>query len=71
MADNNIIKDIESAPSPEVTPHSNAKRALTEDELNQRKRRNRAIALMITGFVVLVYLVTIMRLGASVVERSF
>ncbi len=70
MADNNI-EDIDSAPSPEVTPHSNVKRALTEDELNQRKRRNRAIALMIIGFVVLVYLVTIMRLGASVAERSF
>lgn len=37
----------------------------------QRKRRNVAIALMVTTFVVLIYLVTLLRLGGSVAERPF
>ena len=45
--------------------------ALTPDELKQRKRRNLSIALMIVGFVVLIYLVTLLRLGGSVAERTF
>ncbi len=46
-------------------------RSLTEAEQKQRKRRNIAIALMVIGFVVLIYLVTILRLGSSVAERTF
>ncbi|MEO1149386.1 MAG: hypothetical protein AAFW83_00185 [Pseudomonadota bacterium] len=34
--------------------------------LKQRMRRNRAIAVMVIGFCVLIYLVTILRLAASV-----
>ncbi|MEL6507679.1 MAG: hypothetical protein AAGL18_04185 [Pseudomonadota bacterium] len=34
--------------------------------LKQRMRRNRAIALMVVGFCVLIYLVTILRLAGSV-----
>ncbi|MEO0880173.1 MAG: hypothetical protein AAFY22_10730 [Pseudomonadota bacterium] len=37
----------------------------------KRRQRNIAIALMIAGFVLLVYVVTIMRLGGAVAERSF
>ncbi len=40
-------------------------------EARARKRRNLSLALMIVGFVVLVYVVTILRLGGSVAERSF
>ena len=45
--------------------------SLTPEETRQRKRRNVAIALMVVGFVLIIYLVTILRLGGSVVERSF
>ncbi len=41
------------------------------DSERQRKRRNIAIALGVAGFVLLVYLVTILRIGASITERSF
>lgn len=44
---------------------------LSEAEQKQRKRRNVAIALMIIGFVLLVYMVTILRLGSSIAERTF
>jgi hypothetical protein len=40
-------------------------------ELRQRDRRNLAIALGLTAFIALVFAVTILRLGASVAERSF
>jgi len=40
-------------------------------EQKQRKQRNLAMALMIVAFVVIVYAVTILRLGSSVAERSF
>lgn len=43
---------------------------LNEDE-RQRKRRNLAIALGVGGFILLIYLVTVLRIGASVAERSF
>ena len=37
----------------------------------KRKQRNVAIALSVVAFVVIIYLVTIMRIGGAVVERSF
>ncbi|MEO1015053.1 MAG: hypothetical protein AAFX08_07680 [Pseudomonadota bacterium] len=39
---------------------------MTEDEQKRRKQRNLAIAGGIAAFIVLVYLVTLMRIGASV-----
>ena len=44
---------------------------MTTDETARRKQRNIAMALMIIAFVVIVYGVTIMRLGGSIAERSF
>lgn len=43
--------------------------ALTPDELAARKRRNLWIALAIVGFVALVFLVTLARLQANVLDR--
>lgn len=45
--------------------------SLTPDELKQQKRRNRAIALALSIFMALVFLVTLLRLGGSVAERPF
>ena len=45
--------------------------SLAQPAEKARNKRNLAMALMITGFVVLVYAVTILRLGASVADRSF
>lgn len=44
-------------------------KTLTDEEQSARKRRSVAIALALAGFVGLVFLVTIARLGASVLER--
>ena len=41
------------------------------DEIKQRDRRNLAIALGLAAFIILVFAVTILRLGGSVAERSF
>ena len=41
------------------------------DEIRQRDRRNVAIALGLAAFVILVFAVTLLRLGASVAERTF
>ena len=38
---------------------------MTPEELKQRKRRNIAIALGVVAFIVLVYVVTILRIGGS------
>ena len=45
--------------------------ALSPEEKTKRGQRNLAIALGLGVFVVLVFLVTILRLGGSVAERSF
>ncbi|MEM9169546.1 MAG: hypothetical protein AAGC56_07800 [Pseudomonadota bacterium] len=37
----------------------------------QRRRRNLAIAGGLAAFIVLIYLVTLLRIGGSVAERSF
>ena len=42
-----------------------------DDAKKRRNQRNIALALMITAFVVVVYGVTILRLGGAVAERSF
>jgi hypothetical protein len=39
---------------------------MTPEELKQRKRRNLAIALGVVAFIVLVYVVTILRIGGSI-----
>ena len=45
--------------------------ALTPEERKQQKRRNLAIALGLAAFIIIVFLVTILRLGGSVAESSF
>ena len=37
----------------------------------QLKRRNLAIALSLVAFIVIVFLVTILRIGGSIADRSF
>lgn len=41
------------------------------DPIKQRDRRNLAIALGLGAFVVLIFAVTMLKLGGSVAERSF
>lgn len=43
----------------------------TEAAARARKGRNIAIALGLVAFVVLVYVVTVVRMGASVANRAF
>ncbi len=42
---------------------------MTPDELKARKRRNVWIALSIAAFIVLVFAITLAKLGAGVLER--
>jgi len=58
MVDPDAKSEDSSAP-PDPKP------AKSNDALNQRMRRNRAIAVMVVGFVVLIYLVTILRISDS------
>ena len=46
-------------------------RSLTPEEQKKRQQRNIVLALSILGFVVIVFLVTILRLGSSVADRAF
>lgn len=46
-------------------------KGLTPEELKKRKERNIAIALALGAFIILVFIVTIVRLGGNVAERSF
>jgi len=46
-------------------------RPLTPEEKKQQSRRNLAIGLALAGFVLLVFLVTIFRIGGNVAERPF
>jgi cell division septal protein FtsQ len=43
---------------------------LTEEQLKRRKRRSLAIALVLTGLVVLFYAVTIVKLGPNAMRKS-
>lgn len=43
----------------------------TEAQLKARRSRSLAIALALGAFVVVVYVVSIVRLGPSLIERSF
>jgi len=43
---------------------------MTPEEKKRRNQRNLAIALSLAGFIILVFAVTVLRLGASVAERG-
>ncbi len=43
---------------------------MSDAEKKKRSQRNIAIALMVVGFVGLVYVVTLLRLGSSVIDRT-
>ena len=43
----------------------------TQDAAKARRGRNIAIALGLVAFVILVYVVTVVRMGASVASRPF
>ncbi len=43
---------------------------LTSDELERRRQRNRAIAFLLLGLVVLFFALTIVKLGGNVAERQ-
>ncbi|WDI33094.1 hypothetical protein PUV54_07780 [Hyphococcus flavus] len=45
--------------------------SLSPEERKQQKRRNISIALALAAFMIIVFLVTVLRLGSSVAERSF
>ncbi len=44
---------------------------LSPEEIKKRNQRNIALALGIVAFVVIVFLVTILRMGGNVAERTF
>lgn len=44
---------------------------LTPEEEKKRKQRNAAIALGIAAFIVLIFLVTIFRIGGDIANRTF
>lgn len=41
------------------------------EEQKRRRQRNLAIAALIAAFVLVVYLVTILKIGAQIVDRPF
>lgn len=41
------------------------------DAEKKKKQRNIALALLLTAFIIIVYTVTILRIGGAVAERSF
>lgn len=48
-----------------------ALKGLSPEEMKMRKRRNLVIALSLGAFIVLVFAVTILRIGGAVADRSF
>lgn len=46
-------------------------RALTPDEVAARKRRSLVIALGLAGFLLLVFVITVVRLGPDALSRPF
>ncbi|MEL7239634.1 MAG: hypothetical protein AAGK78_12305 [Planctomycetota bacterium] len=57
--------------APKTPASDGAAQDIPGADAKRRNQRNLAIALMITAFVVLIYVVTILRLGGSVAERAF
>lgn len=57
------------ADAPPASPR--AGHVLTPQEEKKRKQRNAAIALGLAGFIVLVFLVTIFRIGGDIAARPF
>lgn len=45
--------------------------SLTTEEARQRRKRNLAIAFGLGAFIILVFAVTVLRLGGAVAERTF
>ena len=45
--------------------------ALNDEQKRRRARRNLAVAAALGAFIALIYLITIVRLGANVASRSF
>lgn len=41
------------------------------EEKKRRNQRNLAIALLVAAFVLIIYLVTILKIGGSIVDRTF
>ena len=44
---------------------------MSQEALKKRNQRNIAIALSLAGFMIIVFMVTILRIGGNVAERSF
>ncbi|MCR6646402.1 MAG: hypothetical protein NVV62_18735 [Terricaulis sp.] len=55
-----------SEPQTDLAPESVE---LTPEQIKARRRRNLWIALSIGGFMLLVFLITLAKLGANVIER--
>ena len=43
---------------------------LTPDQLRARKRRNVMLALSVAAFMLLVFLITVSRIGGAIMDRS-
>lgn len=63
-----VEADLQSVGLPQAEA---ADRTLTAEELKQRKSRNLAIALSLGAFIVIVFAVTVLRIGGAVANRSF
>ena len=59
-----------SAPETRPAPEARAFIQLTPQEVTSRKRRNLAIAAALVGFIVLVFLVTVLNLQRNVADRE-
>lgn len=55
----------------ESTGQTQSGALLTPEETKKRKQRNLAIALSLGAFIVLIFIVTLVRLGGAVVARPF
>lgn len=63
----------DAGPEDNAAPVTDASvgRRLTPEEEKKRKQRNLAIALGLVAFIVLVFLVTIFRIGGDIAARPF
>ena len=55
----------------EPTQKPSETKVLVPDEQKQRKQRNLAIALGLAAFILIVFLVTVLRIGGAVADRPF